>query len=235
MRMKKWPCDSPHQSITDEDLLPPQGQGLLRVPLSGSQGSNEREGPGEQHHEGSKQQPDGKERQRHDRNLGRQTEFIPEALSPGNLSSGILVRKLPRSPIWTRPGQGAVVSQTAGGGWGAAAMSHPGSQAPCCPTFSLCPKGAPEVGLRNGVGHSLLEPTALCRKPMPTGSPKLKPYMTRGHFHGTKLPSVKCQACRYGAGKTRPQEDQGMRWLSRPRRSQGGSPAENVPPWVWLG
>lgn len=106
----------------------------------------------------------------------------------------------------------------------AAAMSHPGSQAPCCPTFSLCQWGI----LSRGQQH-------FAPKPVPAGSPKLKPCMTRGHFHGTKLPSVKCQTCRYGAGKTRPQEDQGIQWLSRPRRSSGRSPAENVPPWVWFG
>ena len=116
MRMKKWPCDSPRQSITGEDLLPPQGQGLLRVPLCGSQGSDECEGPGEQHHEGGEQQPDGEERQRHDCNLGRQTEVIPEAQAPGTLSSRLFLWKPPRSWCWTCPSQGAVLSQMAGRG-----------------------------------------------------------------------------------------------------------------------
>lgn len=55
----------------DEDLLPPQGQGLPGIPLRGSQRGEEREGPGEQHHEGGQQQPDGEERQRHGCDLGR--------------------------------------------------------------------------------------------------------------------------------------------------------------------
>lgn len=61
----------PH-ATADKDLLPPQGQGLLRVPLGGSQRGDERKRPGEQHHEGGEQQPDGEECQRQGRDLGRQ-------------------------------------------------------------------------------------------------------------------------------------------------------------------
>lgn len=64
------PC--PPQSPQTSDLLPPQGQGLLRFPLGGSQRSHERQGPGEQHHEGGEEQPGGEERERHDGDLGRQ-------------------------------------------------------------------------------------------------------------------------------------------------------------------
>lgn len=69
----------------DKDLLPPQGQGLLRVPLGGSQRGDERKGPGEQHHEGGKQQPDGEECQRHGRDLERQGWVTPEVSPVGYL------------------------------------------------------------------------------------------------------------------------------------------------------
>lgn len=122
------------QSITGEDLLPPQGQGLLRVPLCGSQGGDEREGPGEQHHEGGEQQPDGEERQRHDRNLGRQTGVIAGAQSPGNPSSD--------SSCGSGPGAGAgpaparVLLSHKWLGEATAATPSPGDLRPHLPTLS---------------------------------------------------------------------------------------------------
>lgn len=55
----------PPRAPTDVHLPPPQGQGLLWLPLSGSQRGHKRQGPGEQHHDGGDQQPDGEECQRH--------------------------------------------------------------------------------------------------------------------------------------------------------------------------
>lgn len=75
---------APH-ATADEDLLPPQGQGLLRVPLGGSQRGDERKGPGKQHQEGGEQQSDGEERQRHGGDLGRQGRVTSEVSPVGSL------------------------------------------------------------------------------------------------------------------------------------------------------
>lgn len=85
------PCSG--QGSADEDLLPPPGQRLLRVPVGGSQRGDEREGPGEKHQEGGQQQPDGEERQRHDRDLWRQRRSFggaPPGTSPGGPVWGIV-------------------------------------------------------------------------------------------------------------------------------------------------
>ena len=63
---------TPPGAPTDVHSPPPQGQGLLWFPVSGSQRGHKRQGPGEQHHDGGNQQPDGEERQRHDGDLGGQ-------------------------------------------------------------------------------------------------------------------------------------------------------------------
>lgn len=51
------------------NLLPPQGQGLLRFLLRRAQGCDKCEGPGQQHHGSGNQEPDWEERQCHEGHL----------------------------------------------------------------------------------------------------------------------------------------------------------------------
>lgn len=77
------------------NLLPPQGQGLLRFLLRRAQGCDKCEGPGQQHHGSGNQEADREERQCHEGHLrteggviqriyvGHQAAPHPAEVSPG--------------------------------------------------------------------------------------------------------------------------------------------------------